>query len=58
MYIKMETRSRSPTLKSTLISPLSPEFSTARLTYLLEKIETTDAMHYTKKDLHSIIKVL
>lgn len=48
MYIKTETRSQSLILKGALISSLSPAFSTAKLTYLLEKTETTDEMHYTK----------
>lgn len=62
MYLKTETKNRNPILKGTLVRPVLPVFSTVRLTYLLEKKkkkkETTDAMHYTKKGLHSIIKVL
>jgi hypothetical protein len=32
--------------------------STARLKYLFEKVENTDAMNYTKKGLNTIIKVV
>lgn len=59
MYLKTETKNRNPILKGTLVHTVSPVFSTVRMTYLLgKKNETTDAMHYTKKGLHSIIKVL